>query len=546
MELLLAIAVTALLPILVFIAHLASRVTRLERRLAEPARSGTTPLPHTDGPAPPEAARAPVLPRPASPFESLVGGRLLVWVGGVALVVAAVFLIRFSIEIGLITPALRMLASALFGLALLGGGEWARTGRLADDPRISQALVGAGLAVFYATVYGSYLLYGFLGLTAASALMLAVTATALGLSLRHGLPTAVMGLVGGYLTPLLVGNPKAGALPLLAYLALLDVAIFAVARRRGWGWMVAVAVAASYAWSLTFMFGTASDAAAAGLFVLVLAVLSGAATPSDESTSLMQPLALAAPVLAALAARSDLGGWGWSLFGLLGAAALAVARARPVQRWSPFGVLLVGLLLIVLKRALGDAALLPTAAAGLSLLFGGAGLGLALQRRAPVWIATACLGCAGPVLTLRVVDPARGAPFSWGLLIALAAAGPAILAAAGRGASEESRSALPALALTGLVAAALHDLVAWDYLSIAWLAAAIALIAAGVRLPDRALRVGGLVLLTLTVLKAFLIDAQALSGLLRILSFLGLGAALIVLGRYYGTLLKAERPGGAA
>jgi uncharacterized membrane protein len=67
------------------------------------------------------------------------------------------------------------------------------------------------------------------------------------------------------------------------------------------------------------------------------------------------------------------------------------------------------------------------------------------------------------------------------------------------------------------------------------------LIAAGIRLPDRALRIAGLVVVTLAVLKVFLIDAAALEGVLRILSFLGLGASLIVLGRYYGTLLRAER-----
>jgi uncharacterized membrane protein len=54
------------------------------------------------------------------------------------------------------------------------------------------------------------------------------------------------------------------------------------------------------------------------------------------------------------------------------------------------------------------------------------------------------------------------------------------------------------------------------------------------------LRIAGLVLLTGTVLKLFLIDAAALEGVLRILSFFGLGAALIVLGRFYGTLLRRE------
>ena len=97
-------------------------------------------------------------------FERLVAGRLLIWLGGIALVAAAVFLIRYSIEIGLVTPELRMIAAAVFGLVLLGLGEYARAGRLlSDDPRIAQALVGAGLVTLYATAYGSHILYGLIG-----------------------------------------------------------------------------------------------------------------------------------------------------------------------------------------------------------------------------------------------------------------------------------------------------------------------------------------------------------------------------------------------
>jgi uncharacterized membrane protein len=77
--------------------------------------------------------------------------------------------------------------------------------------------------------------------------------------------------------------------------------------------------------------------------------------------------------------------------------------------------------------------------------------------------------------------------------------------------------------------------------SLAFLLVSIGLIVAGVRLADKALRLAGLVLLTGTVVKVFLVDAAALTGLLRILSFLGLGVALIGIGRLYGPILRAER-----
>ena len=92
-----------------------------------------------------------------------------------------------------------------------------------------------------------------------------------------------------------------------------------------------------------------------------------------------------------------------------------------------------------------------------------------------------------------------------------------------------------------LLAMAGYDLTARDFVSATWLALALALVAAGIRIPDKALRLAGLVLLTATILKVFLLDAAELQGVLRILSFLGLGIALIGMGKLYGTVLRAER-----
>jgi len=79
--------------------------------------------------------------------------------------------------------------------------------------------------------------------------------------------------------------------------------------------------------------------------------------------------------------------------------------------------------------------------------------------------------------------------------------------------------------------------------SLAGMLVAIGLLVAGMRLNDKALRLAGLLLLTATIVKVFLIDASELEGLLRILSFLGLGIALIGIGRLYGPILRAERGG---
>ena len=523
------------------------RIDGLERRLQNLASAGPI-APASEG-SPAEGGEIPA-PREtpeerdtlAGLFERLVGGRLLIWTGGVALVLAAIFLVRYSIEIGLITPEVRMIAAAIFGLLLLVGGEAARrNASFKDDPRVSQALVGAGLAVLYATVYGSYILHGFLSLGTASALMVALTAAALGLSLRHGAPTAALGLAGGFAVPLLVGE-RLGALPLLGYLALLDLAVLGLALRRGWLWLAVMAVLGSFAWTVTLLFGPAGDAVMAGWFVLILGV--AAAAPTSRTAILVPALVIAAVEIAMLVLRDDVGPAPWIQFGAVAAASLILSRLRVQEPWAPLLILLVGLVLIPLKAGLTDDPLLPFAAAALCLLFGGGALAIAIERRDGFWSVLACLGFAGPALALRWSLPDSEPQAFWGVAVALLALGPAALILVRSQAAAIAGGAAPlvaALTATGLWAHACFDLVPEDGLSVAWAALAILLIAAGMKLKERSLRVAALLLLALAVSKLFLIDAAALEGLLRILSFLAFGIALIGIGRLYGVLLKTGR-----
>jgi uncharacterized membrane protein len=69
--------------------------------------------------------------------------------------------------------------------------------------------------------------------------------------------------------------------------------------------------------------------------------------------------------------------------------------------------------------------------------------------------------------------------------------------------------------------------------SIVWLLFGVALLAVGFLRGAAALRHAGMALVCVVVAKVFLIDMAGLQGLLRVFSFLGLGAALIGLGYAY-------------
>ena len=152
-----------------------------------------------------------------------------------ALALGGIFLVKYSIEAGLIGPRLRLFFGALLAAALVVGGEWARRQKqlagfaalpAADIPSI---LTAAGTTVAYATVYAAYGLYGFLDPAFAFVLLGAVALATLGAALLHGPALAALGLVGAFVTPLLVASTAPNYWALYIYLAVVTAAAFALA-----------------------------------------------------------------------------------------------------------------------------------------------------------------------------------------------------------------------------------------------------------------------------------------------------------------------------
>jgi uncharacterized membrane protein len=460
-------------------------------RLAPNPDSGAEPKPEAEAPAPERETLGGF-------FERWVGGRLMIWVGGVALAVAGVLLVRYSIQIGLITPPVQMGMAALFGLLLLGLGEFARSrADWTGDRRVAQALVGAGIFVLYATAYGSLVLHHLIGNGTAFGLMVMVTGAALVLALRHGAPSAVMGLVGGFLTPMLVGERSETAIPLLTYLALLDIALFTLAGRRGWTWLAAAAALLSFGWSGFLLSWDAPDALAAGVFILLVGVGASVLRAGQGwQLDFLRPAAIGLLELAVLVGRADIGLPAWALFGLLSVACLLLEPRKPEYRPLPAVALLLALLLIAVK-AFDDPRHVPAVAAVATILFAGGSLPAALRRERPLLpFVTACAAFVGPAAILRAERPEWLDRPLWGLLFLLLAAGPAFLAWSRRGAARPDALDAPLGIAAGsamlLLAIAAWQLVPADLVPAAWL-----LIALGGALAARRLGDEGLVALTL-------------------------------------------------
>src|SRR5437763_246098 len=122
-------------------------------------------------------------------FEELFGRRLPIWAGGITLAVAGMLIVKLSIESGLLKPPIRVISGLLFGAVLIIAAEVAlRFEERVRDPRVRQALAGAGVASLYASILVAVNLYHLIDPFAAMLGMAAVTALALFLSTRFGPP----------------------------------------------------------------------------------------------------------------------------------------------------------------------------------------------------------------------------------------------------------------------------------------------------------------------------------------------------------------------
>lgn len=307
----------------------ASTVPRVKRAVARVTGAATAiAAPSATDDAPREKAGI------AFNFEDLFGRQLPIWAGGITLAIAGFFLVMYAIELGLLSPAVRVLLGFVFGGVLIGGAFVAEEmeDRIADI-RVPQALAGAGIATLYACFYLAGTGYGLIGAGFAFAALAAVTAGAIYLSFRFGLPCAVMGLLGGFAAPMMVSAEESN-LPILSiYLALVSAGLVLTGNRQQRPWLGAAAMGGGLLWGLLLLFSQALTFADQ-LFVGFYLIGVGAVLPTAlGEVPFRHWLRAGAGAFAALqmAILIDQGGYSllaWGLYVLLGGALAFLAWKR--------------------------------------------------------------------------------------------------------------------------------------------------------------------------------------------------------------------------
>ncbi|HUL53414.1 MAG TPA: DUF2339 domain-containing protein [Opitutaceae bacterium] len=233
---------------------------------------------------PPVAAPPPAPPRPAINWEMFMGVKLFMWIGGVALFLGVAFFIKYSFDNNLISPAVRMALGYFAGAGLLAGGV-----ALARRPYRVQAetLCGTGVVILYAVTFACRSIYhfAFFGVLPTFLLMVLITAAAFVVAVAlEAQVVALLGMLGGFLTPVLLSTGVDNPLGLFGYIALLDVGLLAVALRRRWHYLGALAalgtVVMQIGWVATF-FAAAKIYTALNVFLgfAVLFLLAFAVAP---------------------------------------------------------------------------------------------------------------------------------------------------------------------------------------------------------------------------------------------------------------------------
>jgi uncharacterized membrane protein len=204
---------------------------------AVPIVSEAPPVPADPLPPPPptidsDRITAPAAGMESSSLEEAIGGRLMLWVGAIVLVLGVAFFLKYAFDNEWITESMRVALGVVAGAGLIFAGQRFHS---RGYGAYGQIITGGGLAVLFLAIYAAFSFYDLIGQTTTFVLFVVLTAGAAALADRQrGLGLALMAVGGGFATPFLVGSGQDAQLTLFTYDALLVVGTLYLSNRQDW------------------------------------------------------------------------------------------------------------------------------------------------------------------------------------------------------------------------------------------------------------------------------------------------------------------------
>jgi len=538
------------------------RMTGETVRPEPPAAVAATAVAATTVAAPP-AAIPPAPPPPAArepgSLERAVAGRGLQFAGLALVLLGAAFFLDMAFTRGWIGPAERI----LLGLATGAGSIAFAARRVSDTYRLlAESLIALGAGILYLSLWASIARFPELGVShaAAFAAMIAVTA-ALGAlaATRRSERIALLGAIGGFITPVLLAGGPPDHIVLAAYVLVLSAGMLALCARYAFVALDVVTFVGVLAYAATFApdpesgWTVVSAQIVATCFFLTFAIAVSIGASAKSAGRRLVLLVLDAGCYAAILEllfndnRNVLGIDLLVFAALLLLAAQVPKLERPIAR--AYGYLGLGVVTLAVAALLHGSTLTD------ALTIEGALLFVLGTRSADTRIAIGggvLLFLTGFTLCGRAVlePPANALQLAAGFALWLAGAGYALYLhrastdANGRALHALARFGFDVVAVVALSRAAL-DLLggpAWDSaipsraqfgVSIVWTAFATGLFGYGLRKRLPAMRWEALALFGLTILKVFSVDLSSVDLEYRVGSFVVLGGVLFAVSAWY-------------
>ena len=177
----------------------------------------------------PPAATPPAATRTANDIESMIGRRWVGWAAVSLILFATAFFLKYAFENRWIGEVGRVTIGIAGGVLMtsLGFRYFKRGWRI-----FAQMLTGGGVVLLYLSAYAAFGYYHLVPQKAAFVFLAILIAEAAALAVLYEAPAiAIMALVGGFLTPLLLHSDRDHHLALFGYLIAIDIGALAVLKR---------------------------------------------------------------------------------------------------------------------------------------------------------------------------------------------------------------------------------------------------------------------------------------------------------------------------
>ncbi|MDQ5954636.1 MAG: hypothetical protein QG583_564 [Patescibacteria group bacterium] len=223
-----------------------SRITRMEKML-----QNLTIVQNVQSPLNTQALEK----APASPIQDLItdnptleipkhveeenSGKLLGKMGIGAVFLGVAFFIKYAFDNNWVDEAGRIMIGVIVGMILFGIGQYLRK----EYENFSEVLMGGGIAVLYFSIFAAHSFYSLIDPFTTSIFLFLITLFSILIGIVNKDETlSIIGTIGGFVTPFLVGTQIDNMIEIFSYVTLLNLGVLVISFLKKWPNLVAVAL----------------------------------------------------------------------------------------------------------------------------------------------------------------------------------------------------------------------------------------------------------------------------------------------------------------